>query len=264
MPGIQTAGRLGPLLGTDKLPAETDHANALIVLNRTAFLDGLKLRTGEVLAWAATTDLGQDAHLATTVAARRSEAVARLCSGSQRDRRVELQPQWRLAVGLGNRANAHEVGLALHGTYGWPVIPGQALKGLTRAFARSSDDDDERRIFGSPPGEKDEDRKRCGTVRFLDALPDGPVKIQRDVLTPHVKPYYDLRPDGTPGAAPAEYHNPIPVEFLVVTEGTFVAHLIGPDADVELAAGWLRAAVDDMGAGGKTSAGYGYLQESTS
>ena len=31
-----------------------------------------------------------------------------------------------------------------------------------------------------------------GTVRFLDAIPaDEPVAVEADVLTPHVKPYYD-------------------------------------------------------------------------
>lgn len=40
----------------------------------------------------------------------------------------------RCAVGLGAKG-AREVGLRLHHLYGFPIIPGSALKGLTRAYA---------------------------------------------------------------------------------------------------------------------------------
>ncbi|MCX7926276.1 MAG: hypothetical protein N2554_10760, partial [Fimbriimonadales bacterium] len=40
-----------------------------------------------------------------------------------------------IAIGLGN-ASPLEVGLTLHHTYGMPVIPGSALKGLCRRGAR--------------------------------------------------------------------------------------------------------------------------------
>ena len=122
--------------------------------------------------------------------------------------RLRAEPEWRLAVGLGNGANAHEIGLALHGTYGWPVIPGSALKGLAAAWAASSggiDADVIRRVLGTP--RRDDVRAPAvdpagaarGDVRFLDAIPAGqPVTVEADVLTPHVKPYYDGAAAGTP------------------------------------------------------------------
>ena len=57
--------------------------------------------------------------------------------------------------------------------------------------------------------------------------------------------------------APGEYLNPVP--FLAVDGGTFTAHLLGPEEDARTAANLLIAAMDDIGAGAKTSAGYGYL-----
>lgn len=45
-----------------------------------------------------------------------------------------MTPEWRLVVGLGDEG-ALEVGLTFHRIYGFPVIPGSALKGLARAVA---------------------------------------------------------------------------------------------------------------------------------
>jgi CRISPR-associated protein Cmr6 len=80
-----------------------------------------------------------------------------------------------------------------------------------------------------------------------------------DVLTPHVKPYYDdansARPITHP---PAEYHNPVPVRFLAVEQTPFHAILTGPRIDVDAVFELLRVAADEWGLGGKTAAGYGY------
>jgi CRISPR-associated protein Cmr6 len=99
-------------------------------------------------------------------------------------------------------------------------------------------------------------------VRFLDAIPAGrPVTVIVDVLTPHVKPYYDNNGDGAADSLvpPAEYHNPVPVNFLTVS-GTYAVDLYGQDGrDVETAARWLAEAGEELGAGAKSAAGYGYL-----
>jgi CRISPR-associated protein Cmr6 len=90
------------------------------------------------------------------VAARRRLARKALRSAGHTVARLRAEPEWRLAVGLGNRANAHEIGLSLHGTYGWPVIPGPSLKGLAAAWALEAEAkaEDMARIFGGPrPGE---------------------------------------------------------------------------------------------------------------
>lgn len=240
-------------------------ANALIVLNRLAFLGPRKLEDSGRLAlvkWACAHKLGQDKELVSAVTRRRDAAVAALAIRGRHCLRLLAEPEWRLAVGLGNNANAHEIGLALHGTYGWPVIPGSALKGLAAAWASQSgaDDADVRRVFGSPrPGASDLAPGR-GSVRFLDAIPSRePIAVVADVLTPHVKPYYDSMATGAVPVPPAEYHNPVPLMFLTV-RGSYAVDLYGDHAgDVALAARWLTEAGDELGAGAKTAAGYGYL-----
>ena len=83
------------------------------------------------------------------------------------------------------------------------------------------------------------------------------------MLTPHVKPYYDDIASGAAAPAPpAEYHNPVPLPFLAV-RGAYAVDLYGWDrGHLELAAGWLEQAGDELGAGAKTAAGYGYLRVS--
>jgi len=211
-----------------------------------------------VVRWACEQELGQHAELIAAVGRRRDLALRAMRRDGHRPCRVVrllASPEWRLAVGLGSNVNAHEVGLALHGTYGWPVIPGSSLKGLALAWARSSPEvkpDDVERVFGTA--------SHVGSVGFLDAMPAGrAVTVEADVLTPHVKPYYDSVANGTGRSLvpPAEYHNPVPVIFLTV-RGTYAVDLYGPERDdLKLAAGWLRQAGDELGA--KTAAGYGYL-----
>lgn len=276
---LQVAGK--------RLSGAAGDSNALVLLNRVAFVDA---GTGELddergkkvlLDWARTHELGQQQPLVTAVSERRAAALAAL-AGQQAGitdstvrsgrsvlcLRLHAEPEWRLAVGLGNKASPHEIGLALHGTYGWPVIPGSALKGLAAAWAESpesgADPADVRRVLGGPrPGERitPSSSARMGTVRFLDAIPEGrPVSVALDVLTPHVKPYYDaLATGGTPVPPPAEYHNPVPLAFLAV-RGRFAVDLWGTsDKDLGLAGQWLKAAGEELGAGAKTAAGYGYL-----
>lgn len=242
-------------------------SSPLVVLNRVAFFDPVKekLHDGgkqELVRWACTHQLGQDASLIDQVSARR-EAALRALSARRHVVRLSVEPEWRLIVGLGSTANAHEISLALHGTYGWPVLPGSALKGLAAAWAVASGTvkaDDIGRVLGTPRLDVATERDAArGTVCFLDGMPAGQiVAVEPDVLTPHVKPYYDGAAAGKP-VPPAEYHNPVPVVFLTV-RGEFSVDLHGDNRkDTEMAADWLIAAGDDLGAGAKTAAGYGYL-----
>lgn len=283
---LAAAGPLGAVIKSDGslLRAHGERAgagaNALILLRRVAFLDGAGRISKDVartlLRWAAEYDLGQEAGLVRDAAARREQALVRPRRRGEAVLRLLVTPEWRLAVGLGNRTNPHEIGLSLHGTYGWPVIPGTSLKGLTAAWATGSrhagtaraDTATLDRIFGTPrpksaaPDDHSAkrpsgDEVRRGSVCFLDALPvGGPVGVAVDVVTPHHQPYYGDRDGRMP---PAEHHNPVPSEFLVVTGGTFAVDLVGPADDVTRAAGWCRDALDELGVGAKTSAGYGYV-----
>ncbi|SKA23183.1 CRISPR-associated protein Cmr6 [Marinactinospora thermotolerans DSM 45154] len=278
-------------------------ANALIILRRTAFVPegtgAVELPPEAVQAlmrWAQDHGLGQvemkRAHqgsdfvpqmrkIVHDVARRRERALTQLRSQGKHVARVLLTPEWRIAVGLGEKNNAHEIGLTLHGTYGWPVIPGSGLKGVTAAHVYSRDEITTenrkriREIFGSPrpqeqskqnseSADQETDRAARGSVRFLDALAtDGQVKVTVDVLTPHVKPYYDstlTHREGEKPHPPAEHHQPVPVHFLTVSGGTFTADLVGDsEEDIAYAASCLQEAVEEQGVGAKTSAGYGYM-----
>jgi CRISPR/Cas system CMR subunit Cmr6 (Cas7 group RAMP superfamily) len=277
---VRAAGPLGTLFRSadGRLDGPSgDGANALIMLNKLAFFDVGARKLDDVgrralLRWACEEALGQAAPmtprgaaggLMAAVSARRAAALHALAEAPRCHVRLRAEPEWRLAVGLGDKANAHEIGLALHGTYGWPVIPGSALKGLAAAWAASSGvgQGDIVRVLGGPrPGDSGSPAGQ-GSVRFLDALPLGrPVTVAADVLTPHVKPYYDSIATGASRPVPpAEYHSPVPLMFLTV-RGPYAVDLYGScENDLGLAAEWLAKAGDELGAGAKTAAGYGYL-----
>ena len=186
-----------------------------------------------------------------------------------------LKTAGRVIVGLGSE-NVLETGLRLHHTYGVPIIPGSALKGLTAHYCRdawgqrssSSAADDNRPyqrggafhdlVFG-----KTDDG---GVVTFHDAwvAPEslGQRAIDLDVMTPHHPKWQ------TNDAPPTDFDSPVPVSFLSVS-GVFQVRLswIGPaGTPQEVANEWtrvtmtiLKEALAEWGVGGKTSSGYGRL-----
>jgi CRISPR-associated protein Cmr6 len=182
--------------------------------------------------------------------AERAEQVARVAVVGLR-----LRPTGPLLIGTGD-GGVRDVGISLHGTYGWPTLPGSALKGVAHAYARDEEGmpaDRLAELFGSPrPGHPAD--ARTGSVTFLDAVPvDGGVTVTADVMTPHVGPYY------AKGKPPAEYWSPVPVGYLSVSGGTWLALLAGPPDAAMTAARLLGRAAADLGFGAKTSAGYGYF-----
>jgi CRISPR-associated protein Cmr6 len=191
--------------------------------------------------------------------------------------------QGRLIVGLGAK-NVLETGITLHHTYGTPVIPGSALKGLASHYCHSVwGSNDENKEFRAQGVEDVNDGKSffragkhhqtifgttddSGHMVFHDAwiTPDSlevPHCLALDVMTPHHKDYYT---ESEKPAAPSDFDDPNPVTFLSVT-GTF---LVGVSCDVsgQYAQEWtdrtltlLTEALQYWGVGGKTSSGYGRL-----
>jgi len=167
-------------------------------------------------------------------------------------------PQWRFVVGLGG-ASVLETSITLHHLYGTPVIPGSALKGLTRAFAetigeKEPDDPEVEAIFGTAPGVTP---MKAGGIVFLDAIPVTLPRFRLDVMTPHYGDYY--RGD----KPPADYLTPNPILFLTVerTEFLFALAARAPKAVPLLphAEEWLRGGLKELGVGAKTTVGYGYF-----
>lgn len=297
---VPSAGPLGALLQATWVegpgqpppvltgPQSLRDANALTLLRSTAFVqvtdtgvDLLEQGTHALLAWAQKNNLGQVPEHVAAASARRARALEHLASQGLHVRRLRLLPQWRLAIGLGDKANAHEIGTTLHGTYGWPLIPGSTIKGAAAHHAWNLSGDSPVReeefleVFGLPfppgrkprhPVEAEEERPRArrGRVRFLDAFADQePAQMHMDVLTPHTKPYYDTthtRRDAVTPVPPAEHLQPTVVRFLTITGGTFAVDLVGETAtSVDRADTWVREAAGNEGLGAKTSAGYGYM-----
>jgi CRISPR-associated protein Cmr6 len=95
-----------------------------------------------------------------------------------------------------------------------------------------------------------------GRVVFFDAVPIEPPKLKVDVMNPHYGDYYQRKPN----VPPADYLSPVPVYFLTVERGSRFAFAVASEEFdlAKLACNWLKAALADLGAGGKTSAGYGY------
>ena len=209
--------------------------------------------------------LYQDAYL------RWNESFLRSCLHS-----VEtLKTAGRLIVGLGSE-NVLETGLRLHHTYGVPIIPGSALKGLAAHYchdvwgqSRAQDVAEENlpyqrgHQFHNVAFGTTEDG---GVITFHDAwmtpesLDQG--ALQLDVMTPHHPKWQSNE------APPTDFDSPVPVSFLSVA-GTFQIRLSwnGPaETSPELATEWtgramtiLKEALAEWGVGGKTSSGYGRL-----
>jgi len=202
---------------------------------------------------------------------------------------IEIKARSRLLLGHGNPA-ATEVGLTLHHTWGVPIIPGSAIKGLLNHYVDASYgpshpgaepdrqpfggvvwDEQSRRIvagpgeqhralFGGPAWDKDPFGAAGGIV-FHDALwvpaPGG--FLAPDVITVHQKAYYDKM-----GAAwPNDYTSPVPIGFLTVKPGQrFLLAISSREGGanlLEFAKTELLCALDEWGIGAKTSSGYGRL-----
>jgi len=164
----------------------------------------------------------------------------------------------RIIVGLGAES-VLETSIRLHRIYGFPIIPGSALTGPTRAYAKLIEGKDENdptfaEVFGkSPP------KAQAGKVVFFDAIPANPANLtlELDVMNPHYAPYYQ----GI--APPADYHNPEPIFFLTIGPGSEFLFAVASCEDklATQAQKWLICALKEMGIGAKTVAGYGLWRE---
>ena len=208
-----------------------------------------------------------------------------------------LRTDWRLVTGLG-RKGPLEVGFTFH-RYGFPILPGSSLKGLARAWgllrvaealnvadlgrldAALSQDDSEkfekewpalvqtakdvvkakraadgwRELFGTTAN--------AGQAIFLDAIPAAAElpTLDLDIMNPHYPKYYQGF------GAPTDSQNPIPVYFLTVAGDTAFQFAVGWRGPLDehaknyrnTAQTWLTRGLLNLGAGAKTSAGYGYF-----
>lgn len=172
-----------------------------------------------------------------------------------------MQSDWHFVTGLGNK-HPVENGFAWHPTLGVPYLTGAAVKGLLRAWCEVWAGFDKARLllwFG--------DTEQAGALIFFDAVPTGPVKLKADIMTPHYGDWYAKggeKPKTDGSNAPADWHDPVPVPFLVVDKGQSFrfsfASRTGNDIDLAEVEKELMEALQWLGAGAKTAAGYGRMQ----
>jgi CRISPR-associated protein Cmr6 len=165
-----------------------------------------------------------------------------------------------LAIGLGNESPL-EIGLTTHHTYGMPVIPGAALKGLARRGAQRLLQQERLvpeqflALFGNTAS--------ASHFVFWDAWYDpespGGRPFKRDVITVHHPDYYSRRGAGT---WPTDFDDPNPVPFLVVRPGArFLFAVDAPSSEwSDFGERLLRWSLEELGVGGKTNAGYGVFR----
>jgi len=170
----------------------------------------------------------------------------------------------RMIIGLGAKAAA-EAGIQLDHTWGMPLLPGSALKGLAAATAH--------RLYGGTwaKGEKDKTRPptdfdwlfgttaASGAVIFHDAWwkPEGEtLPFDLDVMTVHHTKYYGGATEDDGVVAPSDFDSPTPIPFLTA-RGTYLVAVEGPEAWRETAFELLEKGLAELGIGAKTSSGYG-------
>lgn len=214
------------------------------------------------------------------------QRLAHLCSALGGKTRV-YGASWHFATGLGN-PHPVENGFLWHPSLGTPYIPGSAVKGLVRSwveawmelnkndrlptlhrwFGSEHKDPKERKKLRAkgdfkPPSEGREVDTEAGTFIFFDALPISPVTLKADIMTPHMGKWYEEGGDITAlsqsDRIPADWHDPVPVCFLVADKPQF-QFAVAPrtDAakeDLPKVIEALGQALEWLGAGAKTAVG---------
>ncbi len=194
---------------------------------------------------------------------------------------ADLETTAPLVTGMG-LSHPVENGFTFHPTLGTPYLPASGIKGVLRAWVEEWMDHDEStkntcisRWFGAASGNDQNQTEGAGNLIFFDALPTKPVYLACDVMTPHMGKWYEkggsLSAGDYASAAPADWHSPVPVPFLVAQSGTTFRFMIAPrlrgntaadaqtQADVLAAIQELKNALEWIGAGAKTATGYGRL-----
>lgn len=208
-----------------------------------------------------------------------------------------MKTDWRFVAGLGRRGPL-EVGFTFH-RYGFPILPGSSVKGIARAWGLLvvaenlntnklnelneilSIDKEEKfnEKFAGLYSQASEEAAKLvknfrvifgtlgstGQAVFFDAIPVELPRLELDVINPHYTEYYQDKEGKTP---PANWFSPKPVYFLTVAKDTKFNFAVGWRGLLDggkthplhaFAKEWLIEGLKNLGAGAKTSTGYGYF-----
>ncbi|MEQ1526007.1 MAG: type III-B CRISPR module RAMP protein Cmr6 [Gallionella sp.] len=186
------------------------------------------------------------------------EAFTRWRSATKNFANTEASLVGRLYIGV-TRDNALETGITVSHTYGMPMIPGSAVKGLCRAGADEwlKNEEASRYLFGNECGVSNEAELEIGGLIFHDAwwIPDAQTKpFVPEVITVHHQAYY-----GSEGQqAATDFDSPIPAPQIAV-QGRFYFVIEGDPAWSKLAKRLLDKGLSERGIGAKRSSGYGFF-----
>lgn len=189
-----------------------------------------------------------------------------------------FKTNWNFVTGLG-LPHPVEVGFSWHHTLGVPYLAASGVSGMLRAWIEQWEDN-----FGE--NETKESRiadwfgtEECaGRLIFFDALPIESVKLTCDIITPHHSKWNEQPKDKKEVAKhpPGDWSDPVPIPFLAVAPGTKFFFALAMRnalnssnsnkaqlAMLDEAFKCLERAMQVIGAGAKTSAGYGRMNRDT-
>ncbi|WP_457651299.1 type III-B CRISPR module RAMP protein Cmr6 [Rhodocaloribacter sp.] len=162
-----------------------------------------------------------------------------------------------------------ENGFLWHPTLGTPYLPASTIKGMLRAWmevwARDEVTKEQVNDWFGTASDKDASGT-AGSLIFFDALPIEPVTLTADVMTPHMGKWYEQGlkikdPGRETEKIPADWHDPVPVTFLVVKEAKFQFMIAARNEQARAVLPeilrHLEKALGIMGIGAKTAVGYG-------
>lgn len=165
------------------------------------------------------------------------------------------RPEWRILVGSGSH-KILDTGFMLDQTSGLPLIPSSSLKGIVRHYARAVEEAPDE-LINQLLGEEDDENTPPGDLVFFDGVPTTPPVVEREVLNPLHSEYYRGQ-----SAMATDKISARPSFFLTLGRAshfTFAVASRSRDSDaVEQGAEWLAQALQTLGVGAKTSAGYGF------
>jgi len=189
-------------------------------------------------------------------------------------KKFKLKSVSGLCIGMG-RDSAIENGITLERNLGIPIIPSSSIKGVVRSYVTLYGTEKEQSKINKYFGSDDEQNPKPGEVDFLNAYMIADVKDYKvdikdykvdikaykvDIINNHFPDYYSDQNAKTP---PNDWFNPIPVYFIRISEEKiFEFTIIGQDdeilSEVQIL---IEKAFKEVGVGGKTSVGYGRMEE---
>ena len=189
-----------------------------------------------------------------------------------------------LALGLGN-SHPIENGFLFDRACGTPYLPGTAIKGICRAWARICNQEElANRLMGlrdDSQADVGSNESSMGELIFLDGYPTIWPELEVDVICNHHPLFYQSAGDkrrynGNPEHGPSamDIESPIPIFHLALKEGCPFTIRIIPNlkiagtaqrhqSNLKKIAAILAEALEYLGIGARTAVGYGTLSIDT-